>query len=122
MLLEDHLYWALVFDRYVCQQARYMQGLLRRADGQPAAKGFFFEPIRRWMVDKMSKQAHEQGQWSAGKQKPVWNLHLNSSFLCTIYLGLSRLGAGKVQKCGIEDLEAISTFLGSKSYVMGGDK
>ncbi len=33
-----------------------------------------------------------------------------------------RLGIGRVQKCGIEDLEALSTFLGSKSYVMGGDK
>ncbi len=98
VLLEDHLYWAVVADRYSesAQGARYLEGYLRTPDGRPLARGFVFELLRRRMVAKMAGQMRAQG--------------------------MIRLGQGRVQKAGIEDLEAVSTFLGSKSYIMGGDK
>ena len=52
------------------------------------------------------------------------NCALLASALLSLFFfqGLLRLGRGNVQKTGIEDLEALSTFLGSKSWVMGGEK
>lgn len=36
--------------------------------------------------------------------------------------GLSRLGKGEIQRMGVETLQTLSTFLGSKLYLMGGDQ
>ena len=82
-----------MIDRYVNQQARHFRDL-KRLEGPFA--GLHFEMYRRGSVRKLTQQAYSQG--------------------------LLRVGRGNVQKMGIEDLEAISTFLGTKTFIMGGDK
>lgn len=62
----------------------------------PSSPPLPFEVYRRRAVKKLTAQAHGQG--------------------------LLRLGRGAVQKAGIEDFEALSTFLGTKKYLMGGDR
>ena len=36
--------------------------------------------------------------------------------------GLGRHNKGDLQRMGIEDLQSISSYLGSKTYMLGGDK
>eukprot|EP00095_Tigriopus_kingsejongensis_P008135 maker-scaffold1462_size40154-snap-gene-0.10 protein:Tk08135 transcript:maker-scaffold1462_size40154-snap-gene-0.10-mRNA-1 annotation:"gst-n-metaxin-like protein" len=96
ILLEDHFYWVFIMDRYMNQQARYMDQVYAWVDTKSLLSRAQFEIYRRKVVKKLSSQAFGQG--------------------------LVRLGRGAVQKMGIEDLEAISALLGTKSYVMGGDK
>ena len=91
VLMEDHLYWVIVIDRYVNEK-----GLHLHRDFFPASPKLAFEVYRRRAVRKLTGQAYGQG--------------------------LLRLGKGAVQKQGIEDLEALSTFLGTKTYLMGGDR
>jgi Glutathione S-transferase, C-terminal domain len=42
--------------------------------------------------------------------------------LQTFCQGLGRHSKGDLQRMGIEDLTAVSTFLGSKTFMLGGDK
>ncbi len=61
-MLEEHFYWVLVIDRYVSQEARYLQGLARGPDGRAMMpKGLLGEHTRRGMVAMMTRKAHEQG-------------------------------------------------------------
>ncbi len=68
-MLEDHLYWILMYFRYVDNQGASLQ------------------------QSKMSKQCFEQG--------------------------ISRHGKGDIQRMGVETLQSISNYLGSKLYLMG---
>ncbi|TRY76585.1 hypothetical protein TCAL_00118, partial [Tigriopus californicus] len=96
VLLEDHFYWVFVMDRYMNQQGRYLDQVYSWVDSQSVLSRIQFEFYRRRAVKKLTNQALGQG--------------------------LARCGPGDVQKMGIADLEAISALLGSKSFVMGGEK
>lgn len=93
--MEDHFYWVMIIDRYVNQQAQHLKNFFPISP-QDLWASISFEMYRRRAVKKLTQQAYCQG--------------------------LLRLGRGNVQKMGIEDLESLSTFLGSKTYLMGGDK
>lgn len=96
VLLEDHFYWVFVMDRYMNQQGRYLDQVYSWVDTNSVLSRIQFEIYRRRAVRKLTSQALGQG--------------------------LARCGPGDVQKIGIADLEAISALLGSKSFVMGGEK
>lgn len=83
-MLEDHLYWILMYDRYVDNDAKYLTQFWPMN-----------EVCRLAAVKKMKNQCYMQG--------------------------ISRFCKGDIQKMGIEDLQAISNYLGSKLYLMGGD-
>eukprot|EP00094_Tigriopus_californicus_P000121 TCALIF_00118-PA protein Name:"Similar to faxc Failed axon connections homolog (Xenopus tropicalis)" AED:0.20 eAED:0.20 QI:0/0/0/0.66/1/1/3/0/323 len=81
---------------YMNQQGRYLDQVYSWVDSQSVLSRIQFEFYRRRAVKKLTNQALGQG--------------------------LARCGPGDVQKMGIADLEAISALLGSKSFVMGGEK
>jgi hypothetical protein len=96
ILLEDHLYWILMVERYVEHEARHLKDLVSRLHNHDAVHAAMFERYRRMAVSKMATQTYCQG--------------------------LGRHGKGDLQRMGIEDLQAVSSFLGSKTFVLGGDK
>lgn len=83
-MLEEHLYWILMYDRYVDNEAKHLTQFWP-----------LNEVCRLAAVRKMSNQCYMQG--------------------------ISRHCKGDIQRMGIEDLQAISNYLGSKLYLMGGD-
>lgn len=95
VLLEDHFYWILMVDRYVDNEARHMKQFFGWMSQEGALSQHLFEKWRRAAVAKMSTQCHMQG--------------------------MSRHGKGDLQRMGIEDLQTLSTFLGTKLFMMGGD-
>jgi len=94
LMLEDHFHWCLFADRWVNRDGRDMHKLYGAIEGL-GSSGCPFH-MMSGTLHRMKGQAYGQG--------------------------VARLGRGSVQKMGIEDLEAISTFLGAKSFVMGGEK
>jgi len=84
-LIEDHLYWIIVYDRYVENQGKHLKTFM------PAINEYY----RTLAVRMMTRQCYHQG--------------------------LGRLGKGEIQRMGVETLQTLSTFLGSKLYLMGGD-
>ena len=96
ILMEDHLYWVLMVERYVHHEARHLKDLVRRLHKNEKVHSLIFERYRQMAVKKMSIQTYCQG--------------------------LGRHTKGDLQRMGIEDLTAISSFLGSKTYILGGDK
>jgi len=92
IMLEDHYYWSFVIERYVVQGAHYVRNFCSARFPTEEA----FEKYRLSAVKKLTQQCHNQG--------------------------MLRTGTGNAQKNGIEDLEALSTFLGNKTYILGGDQ
>ena len=94
IMLEEHLYWSLVVENYVSARLAGLESVMRTPGGLFGA--LFMRVYKRLAIAHMSGLAHAQG--------------------------MLRLGKGNAQRVGIEDLEAVSTFLGTKSYLMGGEK
>lgn len=90
ILLEDHLHWVLLIDRYVDKEGKDLGG--------PERKGSFVNKItselaRRRVVNHAKEQVQIQG--------------------------IGRQCRGDIQRTGIEDLQTISTLLGNKPYLVG---
>ena len=96
ILMEDHLYWIIMVERYVHHEARHLKDLVRKLNSNDSIHSVIFERYRRMAAKKMATQTNCQG--------------------------LGRHSKGDLQRMGIEDLQAVSSFLGSKTYILGGDK
>lgn len=96
ILMEDHLYWIIMVERYVHHEARHLKDLVRKLSSNDSIHSMIFERYRRMASKKLAMQTYCQG--------------------------LGRHSKGDLQRMGIEDLQAVSSFLGSKTYMLGGDK
>jgi hypothetical protein len=88
-MLEDHLYWILMCDRYVDKDGKDLIKYF------PNINPHVFNCYRHFQSTTIKSEAHGQG--------------------------MSRHCKGDIQRMGVEDLQTLSTFLGSKLYLMGGD-
>ena len=92
-MCEEHLYWILVMV-FINLDKYYMRDLMM------VPNKFFsnlcFDLYGKVVNRVLYNQAYQQGT--------------------------ARLGDAMIQKVGIEDLEALSAFLGTKQWMMGGEK
>ncbi len=67
VLLEDHLYWVFVIDRYVNQEAKYLKDLSPSGGCRVGLfTEFIFELRRRRAVVAVTNQAYHQGEAISG--------------------------------------------------------
>jgi glutathione S-transferase len=88
-MLEDHLYFAMVWFRWIVPE-NFAKGPARFADGAPEAER---EQLRR----ELQARKHEdlRGQ------------------------GIGRHSAGEIAALGVRSIDAVATLLGDKPYLMG---
>ena len=88
-LLEQELYWVAVYDRWVLSRGKFMVDFFAPMTGTKTGDKFILGMI----ANKMTKQAVAQGT--------------------------GRHARPEIEKMGIENLNALSTFLGDKEFMMG---
>ncbi len=90
-LMEQDLYWCLVMDRWVFNWAKHVPDFFAPV----------FSPLPTWLERKA--------------------LHYFSKMVAkqTVAQGMGRHTRPEVEEMGLKDLEALSTFLGTKKFMMG---
>ena len=89
-MLEQDLYWVLVCDRYVYNSGQFMVDYMQSVTGSKAVDRMIYGLFSPLVMKKMA-----------------------------VAQGMARHSRPEVEKMGIDDLGALSTFLGDKKFVMG---
>lgn len=93
-MLEDHAYWSFLVQRWVYGRGKPVKALMA-GESSGCLKSFMWDRILENVAKKMEK--------------------------CALSQGMARHSRQDVLRFGQEDIQAISDFLGDKSYLMGGE-